>query len=124
MGYLTARRKGVICLVGFASTWDLNIQVPTVYFRTTLDEKGFATMKRNKWIELYHLALLGMTDTELRHSEISTCITMAQHAMEARRLELENDQEHALERKALDHALLNLRSAILDMADHSSTGRA
>jgi|tagenome__1003787_1003787.scaffolds.fasta_scaffold18983396_1 hypothetical protein len=81
-------------------------------------------MKRNKWIELYHLALLEMADSELGYSEISACINMAQHAMEARRHELENDQQHDLERKALDHAMLNLRTAMLDMADHAPSSRA
>jgi hypothetical protein len=81
-------------------------------------------MKRNKWIELYHLALLEMADSDLQYSEINACISTAQEAMEARRRELENDPEHALERKALDHAMLNLRSAMIDLAEHAPTGRA
>ena len=80
-------------------------------------------MKRNKWIELYHLALLEMADSDLQYSEISARISTAQQAMEVRRRELENDPEHSLERKALDHAMLNLRSAMLDMADHAPTSR-
>ena len=81
-------------------------------------------MKRNKWIELYHLALLEMADSEMQYSELSACISMAQHAMEVRRRELENDEEHGLERKALDHAMLNLRSAVLELAEHAPAPRA
>jgi hypothetical protein len=81
-------------------------------------------MKRNKWIELYHLALLEMADSELGYAELNTCLTMAQNAMEVRRRELQNDREHDLERKALDHAMLNLNSAMLDLAEHAPTSRA
>jgi hypothetical protein len=81
-------------------------------------------MKRNKWIELYHSALLEMADAEARFPDLSRSITVAQDAMEARRRELENDHTHALERKALDHAMNNLQSAAEDLAGNAPLGQA
>ena len=81
-------------------------------------------MKRNKWIELYHSALLEMSDSEARFSDLSRSIALAQDAMRARSRELENDQGHVLERRALEHALHNLQSAVQNMAGNAPFGRA
>ncbi|HEY7095460.1 MAG TPA: hypothetical protein VH437_01970 [Terriglobales bacterium] len=81
-------------------------------------------MKRNKWIELYHSALLEMAESDLRLPELSKHIALAQEAMYSRREELRNDNNHDLERKALDHALRNLESAIEDLANNTPSGRA
>ena len=81
-------------------------------------------MRRNKWIELYHSALLELAESELRFPELSECVAMAQDAMEARRQELQEDRSHDLERTALEHAMHNLRSAMLDLASKAPSGRA
>ena len=81
-------------------------------------------MKRNKWIELYHSALLEMADSDLRSTELNQCILQAQDAMEARQRELSKDKTHDLERKALDHALRNLQSALQELASNAPPGRA
>lgn len=81
-------------------------------------------MKRNKWIELYHSALLEMADSEASYPDLSRSIALAQDAMEERRRELEKDQSHALERRALEHAFNNLQSAVQNMAGDAPSGRA
>jgi len=81
-------------------------------------------MKRNRWIERYHSVLLELAESDLRFPELCRCIELAQEAMNTRSLELQNDQGHALERRALEHALQNLQSAMQNLAANASQGRA
>ncbi len=81
-------------------------------------------MKRNRWIELYHSALLEMAESDFRSTELNAYILLARDAMEARRRELPKDNTHDLERRALEHALHNLQSALQELASNAPPGRA
>ena len=81
-------------------------------------------MKRNKWIELYHSALLEMAESDLRYPELSRCIASAQEAMQVRHQQLQVDDSHALEKRALEFALQNLQSAVQDLASRVTLSRA